>query len=850
MILLRLIAWPYARKHLLRSILTAAGIVLGVALFVGMHTANRSVLGAFNRTVDRIAGSTELQVSAGESGFDEDVLERVQAQPEVRIATPVIEAPVETGLHGQGNLLILAVDMTGDRGLRNYDFEGNDVIDDPLVFLAQPDSLIVSREFADRNGLRIESKLSMSTMNGPRQFTIRGLMKTGGLASAFGGNLAIMDIYAAQQVFGRGRKFDRIDLAVKEGVTIGQCRAALEKLLGPGYEIGPPGSRGSQFESIVKVFSVSSAMSSAFAMFIGLFIIYNSFSIAVTERRKEIGILRALGATRGQIRNLFLSEGAATGFLGSLAGVAAGILIAKGLSRYVSGLLVDIYSVGERSDEIIVEPGLLAWALAIGVSTSILASFLPARSAARVDPVQALQKGRVQVLSAGENRIRLWLAVSLVAVCAVCLTLGGSRHVFYAGFFSVIAASLLLTPSLSLWMARVLRPALRWIRPIEGALAADSLIQAPRRMSATATALMMSLAMVIAFNGLAIASYDSIVEWLDSTFNPDLFVNTNQTLGARSFHFPAVIGEQLAGIDGIETVQGVRTLRVPFRGTPVLLVSADLRSIARHTVYQRTVAGDYQEMHRLAGEGKGAIVAENLAMLHNIGLGHQVEIAAPGGMLRLPVVGVLRDFSDQQGTVFIDRSVYLKYWNDSTVDIFRIYLRKGTSSAEVVKQRIQERFAGERRLFVLMNTEIKDYVIRLTNQWFAMTHVQTAVAVLVAILGIVNTLTVSISDRRREIGVLRAVGALRAQVRRTIWMEALAVALIGLVLGLLLGAVNLYFQLDIVQRDISGLVVAYRFPFIASLWLVPVMLGSAFLAALWPGEAAVRSGLVEALEYE
>ncbi|MSV30670.1 MAG: FtsX-like permease family protein, partial [Bryobacterales bacterium] len=572
-------------------------------------------------------------------------------------------------------------------------------------------------------------------------------------------------------------------------------------------------------------------------------------SIAVTERRKEIGILRALGATRGQIRNLFLSEGAAAGLLGSLAGVSAGILIAKGLSRYVSGLLVDIYSVGERSDEITVEPGLLAWALAIGVSTSILASFLPARSAARVDPVQALQKGGVQVLSAGENRIRRWLAVSLVAVCVACVTLGRSRPVFYAGFLSVIAASLLLTQSLSLRMARVLRPVLQWIRPIEGALAADSLIQAPRRMSATVTALMMSLAMVIALNGLAIASYDSIVEWLDSTFNPDLFVNTNQTLGARSFHFPAVIGEQLAGIDGIATVQGVRTLRVTFRGTPVLLVSGDLRSIARHTVNPRTVAGDYQEMHRLAGEGKGAIVAENLAMLHNLGLGHEVEIAAPGGALRLPVVGILRDFSDQQGTVFIDRSIYLKYWNDSTVDIFRIYLSKGTS-AEVVKRRIQERFAGERRLFVLLNTEIKDYVLRLTDQWFAMTHVQTAVAVLVAILGIVNTLTVSISDRRREIGVLRAVGALSAQVRRTIWMEALAVAFIGLVLGLLLGAVNLYYQLDIVQRDISGLVVAYRFPFMASLWLVPVMLGSAFLAALWPGEAAVRSGLVEALEYE
>src|SRR5262245_47173003 len=155
MMLLRLITWPYVRKHLLRTLLTTAGIVLGVALLVSMQTANRSVLQAFNQTVDRIAGKAQLQVSAGDTGFAEEVLERVQAVPEVRAAAPVIESAVDPGFPGQGKLLILAVDMTGDPSLRDYDFDNGeqDVIDDPLVFLAQPDSLIVTREFADRNGL-------------------------------------------------------------------------------------------------------------------------------------------------------------------------------------------------------------------------------------------------------------------------------------------------------------------------------------------------------------------------------------------------------------------------------------------------------------------------------------------------------------------------------------------------------------------------------------------------------------------------------------------------------------------------------------------------------------------------
>src|SRR5262245_791526 len=214
MILLRLVSWPYFRKHILRTLLTMAGIVLGVAVFVGMHTANQSVLFAFSRTVDRIAGKTELQVTAGETGFDEEVLDAVQAASTVRVAVPVIEAVVDTTITGAGHLLVLGIDMTGDRSLREYDLESGEdaVIDDPLVFLAQPDSLILSKPFADANRFAAGSRVTLGTAEGAKAFTVRGIMRSSGLTSAFGGNLAIMDIYAAQKMFGRGRKFDRIDL--------------------------------------------------------------------------------------------------------------------------------------------------------------------------------------------------------------------------------------------------------------------------------------------------------------------------------------------------------------------------------------------------------------------------------------------------------------------------------------------------------------------------------------------------------------------------------------------------------------------------------------------------------------
>ena len=412
MILLRLISWPYFRKHVLRTALTTAGIVLGVAVFVGIHTANSSVMFAFSRTVDRIAGKTELQVTAGEPGFPEEVLEKVQAASTVRVAVPVIEAVVETNFKGQGNLLVLGVDMTGDRTLRDYDLDSADdaVIDDPLVFLAQPDSIILSNEFADRNHIAVGGRVALGTVEGDKQFTVRGVMKSSGLTSAFGGNLAIMDIYAAQKMFGRGRKFDRIDVGVASGRTIAQAEAELQTLVGPGFQVEPPSGRGQQFEAMLAAYSMMVNISSLFALFIGMFIIYNSFAIAVTQRRSEIGILRALGATRRQIRWLFLGESAVTGLIGSIGGLAFGVLIARGIAASIGALISDVYGVAQQPDELATSPWVLAAALAIGIATSVVAAFIPARNAARIDPVQALQKGKYQVLSAGESRIRAVLA--------------------------------------------------------------------------------------------------------------------------------------------------------------------------------------------------------------------------------------------------------------------------------------------------------------------------------------------------------------------------------------------------------------------------------------------------------
>ena len=252
---------------------------------------------------------------------------------------------------------MLGIDMTGDRSLRDYDLDSGEeaIVDDPLVFLAQPDSLIVSNELADGTDSVWAASCPCRRPTARRRSSFAASCKPSGLASAFGGNLAIMDVYAAQQMFGRGRTFDRIDLALAPGTTsTGRARSCGAARLRIRRQ--PPAGRGRQAEAMVAGYTMMVNISSVFALFIGMFIIYNSFATAVTERRTEIGILRALGATRGQVRGLFLAESMVLGLVGSLVGLVAGALIARGIASAIGALAGELYGVAQQAAEVATDP--------------------------------------------------------------------------------------------------------------------------------------------------------------------------------------------------------------------------------------------------------------------------------------------------------------------------------------------------------------------------------------------------------------------------------------------------------------------------------------------------------------
>ena len=380
-------------------------------------------------------------------------------------------------------------------------------------------------------------------------------------------------------------------------------------------------------------YSMMVSISSLFALFIGMFIIYNSFAIAVTQRRSEIGILRALGATRGQIRWLFLGESAVTGLIGSLAGVAFGVLIARGIAASIGALISDVYGVAQRADEVVDEPGAArAGARRSASRPAWSPPLIPARSAARVDPVQALQKGKYQVLSAGESRLRAIAGRGAWRRRRSCC-LPDRRD---RAPCSTSATCWRSSPRCC--SARCCRLALaRAIRPA-AEVAAAGRRRARRRQPDSGAAPHVGerrRADALAGAGRGVCRHGarqlrSIIDWMDTALNPDLFVMPSQSIVDPHDAFPATMAAELAAIPGVERVQMVRDARIMFRNTPVMIVAVEIDERRARPRSRAPVAGDAATMYRQAAAGEGLMVSDNLAQLQQLTLGDMLEIAGAG----------------------------------------------------------------------------------------------------------------------------------------------------------------------------------------------------------------------------
>jgi len=840
------------RMHRLRVELTTFGIALGVAVFFAVRTANASLLNSLEWTVERMAGKATLEVSASEAGFPESVLDTVRATPGVQLAEPVIEVIAQTSFHNEGTLLVLGVDTTGDQALRDYEFDRSQtVIADPLVYLAQPNSLLISRAFAARHSLKIGDSFDLFASRGRQTFTVQGLFKPVGIGEIFGGNIAVMDVYSAQVVFNRGRNFDRIDLMNSPDTPVETLQERLRARLPSGVDVERPETRGEALENTVTAMRIGMLITSFVALLVGVYIIFNSFTIAVNQRWKQIGVLRAAGVERRNIRWMFLSEALCMGVIGSAIGIVAGYYLAAAAAKLMSAIAASVYGLVSAPGRSPIRVESCLASLALGMGASLVGAWFPSRAASQLDPVLSLHnvetRAREGVLGWGRTSIGMALIlINFILIRRSPVRYGMVIQFFYAALM-LIGLTLVL-PKLVQWSARMLRPVMNLLGGSEGALAVDSMIQAPRRTSATVGALMVGLMFVFS-TGAYIQSYRRIINrWTSQMLNSDLFVAASVLLRSPSYHFSEDLGQRISEIPGVRRVENVRFTAVPYRNDSAAVVAIEMDGFLSRS--RDAIEGSStRTLEQALPTGEGFLVSRNFSNRWGLGVGDHVLLNTPSGPLDRPIVGIVDDYRSEKGTIFMDRALYKKYWNDSAVDFVDVNLKPGVDPA-AVKSQIEQITAGSLHAFVYTNAEFRSWIAGLVNQFFALNYIQLVVAILVAVLGIVNTLVISVSDRRREIGIIRAIGGFRSQIRKLVLLEALAISLVGVFIGAVAGALDTLFMSDTVSMLLAGYSIPFNFPWLLILLSLPAVAAASLLAGWLPARHAAQMEVVAAIGYE
>ena len=389
--LLKHISLKRVRLQKVHTLMTVAGICLGVAAIVSIGIVNKSVMHSFEDSINRVTGRAALQVTGAASGFPEELIDRVQKVQGVEYAVPVIDTQGILVKGKERTLMILGVDVLQDSNIRDYKLaDDNADIPDPLLFLARPDSILLTKEMADREGIAIDQTIQVQTVRGIRTFRVRGLLNPEGPAKTMGGNIAIMDYPAAQMAFGKEGRIDRIDVSLLRGEDIETVRDRIKKTLPEGYTVVTPEGRTRQVEVLISHFQKNINLISFIAVFVGMYLIYNAVSISVVQRRKEIGILRALGTTRGQIIALFLGETAVMAVIGSGLGLGTGIVFAKSALGAVGQTVSELYLRTSVTEISISWPN-LAMGFVTGIVASLAAALFPALASTRISPVSAIR---------------------------------------------------------------------------------------------------------------------------------------------------------------------------------------------------------------------------------------------------------------------------------------------------------------------------------------------------------------------------------------------------------------------------------------------------------------------------
>ncbi|MDH4303977.1 MAG: ABC transporter permease [Nitrospira sp.] len=862
-----LILISHLRQWPLRTMLTIVGVALGVSASVAVRTANVDVLSSFEQAVLTVAGPTTLEVAGGESGLDEQLIMRLRTVPDVTSVSPVI---LQTAVQMKGDQPGQAVQVLGLDLLAEFNARGFRVnqpaTERQMIDMIHPHSVFVGKKLATDWNVSVGDEIHLLIGTGSCRCRVAGILHSESDRGTSWERLAVMDIAAAQVTFGMAGLVDRIDLVTAPSVSVDEVAEKVRTVLPPHVTVERPVNRTSQVEQMIRAFRLNLTVLSWVGLLVGMFLIYNTMAFAVAQRRREIGIYRAVGMTPGQVALLFLIEAGLFGVVGGLVGSVAGMVLAQQLVALLSRTISDLYvPVSAGGGEAFWTGPWFTMGLEgvlIGCAVSMIGAIGPSVDASGTATVRALAPGDYeasQQLRVGRLAV---MGCALLGVAGLLSWPGSIQGVPVLGYMATLCllAGLACVAPLCVTRGGGYR---RLIRPTAGlpgvmrTIAVDHASRNPGRNGVTVSAFMVGLAIMIGVLVMVRSFRHTVEVWVADTVLADVVVAPSLWLrgteiGTVGRSLPQSWTSMLSSIPEVAAVDTYRDVRITVNGQRVAVVSRDLRLHAQWSQYL-VRSGDSSEHLNRAAEIGGLLVSEVLADRLSVQEGSILEIMTPSGVRQFPIVAVFYDYSTDGGKLLMDRALYQSLWHDELVTVFPVYLRE-RASLDRVRARITEQLSvatkGGLPPLVISNTELRKEILEIFDRTFLLTYVLEAIAVVIAMLGIVNTLITSVLERRREFATLRAIGGSSGQIQQLVLWEAIYLGAIGIVLGLVGGGLLSLLLIKVINRQSFGWTIQMILPIGSLLQAVALAVLATLVAGYFPARWAARQPVVEGLRDE
>ncbi len=825
------------------------GISLGVAVVVGIDMANQSASRAFDLSTEAVTGRATHYISAGSQGIEESIYTSIRRTgldfPSAPIISDYVIAPQMDGI----TLQLLGIDPFTDDPFRNYLGDTQGVASNSLTpFLAQSNSVLISENLAERYALGLGDEFEIVYAGTNLLVNVAGLLQSG---DSLGGKaldgMLLMDIATAQELSGRLGYIDRIDLILPPNDQV--SLDAVQNLLPEGILVLPVEARSGAVEQMTAAFRLNLTALSLLAMVVALFLIYNTMTFSVVQRRPLFGTLRSLGVTRREVFLMVVGEALTIGFLGAGLGIILGILMGRGAVGLVSQTINDLFFVSTVRDVPIPIGSLIKGGLLGIIATGATAAF-PAWEAASVPPRTALSRAN---LESKAKRVVGWLGLAgvLVIMAGIAILAIPTKNlvISFAGTGAAMIGFALLTPITTNWMMFAGAPLTSRFLGVLGRMAPREVVNSISRTSVAVAALMVAISVTIGVS-LMVGSFRTTVEtWMKQILHGDVYISVP---GATfSQQLKAINTGVIAALEDLPEVARVDLLQDATVDSPNGPIRISANNNPDDDISQLLRASDYpvSEIWQVVQDG-GVLVSEPLANRFDLpSQGGELSLYTPRGLKSFPIAGIYYDYASTQGTAIMSLEVYRQIWDDERISAAALILQPGVDARSLADS-LEIELAATQSLLVRANQDLRATTLEIFDRTFAITGALQLMTTVVAFIGVLSAMMSLQLDKQRQLGILKAIGLTARQLWQLITLET---GLMGAVAGLLAmptGYILALILVYIINRRSFGWTLQMHIPLEPFLQAFVIAVLAAVLAGLYPAYRIIQRNTAEAIRFD